>query len=174
MRGFTLLDLLLVTALIGLFLTLGLPGLQTLRGNLATSVEQYRLLTLLRIARSAAAHGHQRTVLCPVDAGRSAPACGAAAGAGWLVFADGNGDRRYQPADDELLRVERIPAARSLQVRDRDGAAFDRPLIFRPDGSVLVPATVELCAGRSRRTLRVVVSMTGRVRTEREPIPCAL
>jgi Tfp pilus assembly protein FimT len=173
MRGFTLLDLLLVTALIGLFLTLGLPGLQTLRGNLATSVEQYRLLTLLRSARSAATHGHQRTVVCPVDAGQAEPACGTDAGAGWLVFADGDGDRRYSPGNDELLRVEHIPRGRSLNVRDRGGEVFDRALTFRPDGSVMTPATVELCAGSSRRTLRIVISMTGRVRTEREQLPCA-
>ena len=172
MRGFTLLDLLLVTALVGLFLTLGLPGLRILQGNLATSVEQYRLLSLLRTARSAATHTHQPTVVCPADGEQAAPACGQAAGRGWLVFADGNGDRRYDPADDALLRVERIPKGRSLRVRDRGGEVFDRALTFRADGSVLTPASVELCAGRSRRVVRIVISMTGRVRTERESVPC--
>ena len=173
MRGFTLLDLLMVTALIGVFLTVGLPGLRILHGNLATTVEQHRLLTLLRIARSAATHGHQRTVVCPVDAGQAEPACGRAAGAGWLVFADGNGDRRYSPGNDKLLRIEHIPSARSIEVRGRSGGVFDRALTFRPDGSVLTPATVELCAGSSQRTVRVVISMTGRVRTQRKPLPCA-
>ena len=173
MRGFTLLDLLVVIALVGLFLNFGVPGLRTLQGNLATTVEQYRLLSLLRTARSAATLGHQRTVVCPVGVEHAEPACGEAAGAGWLVFADGNGDRRYSPGDDELLRVERIPKARSLHVRERGGEPFDRTLIFRPDGSVLTPATVELCAASSPRTARIVISMTGRVRTERAPLPCA-
>jgi Tfp pilus assembly protein FimT len=174
MRGFTLLDLLVVIALVGLFLTFGAPGLRTLQGSVATTVEQYRLLSLLRTARSAATHGHQRTVVCPVDVEHAEPACGEGAGAGWLVFADDNGDSRYSPGDDELLRVERIPKARSLHVHEGGGEVFDRTLIFRPDGSVLTPATVELCAASSPRTARIVISMTGRVRTEREPLPCAV
>ncbi len=173
MRGFTLPDLLVVTGLVAIFLVLGLPGLRTLKGNLATSVEQYRLLSLLAAARSAAIHGNRRTVLCPLDAGQPEPDCGPVAGAGWLVFADAGGDRRYRPGEDELLRVERIPRARALRVRDRRGDAFDAALTFRPDGSVVTPATVDLCAAGSRRTSRIVVSMTGRVRTKREQAPCA-
>jgi hypothetical protein len=113
-------------------------------------------------------------VVCPVDDEQAGPACGEAAGAGWLVFADGDGDRRYSAGDDELLRVERIPKTRSLHVRERGGEVFDRALIFRPDGSVLTPATVELCAASSPRTVRIVVSMTGRMRIEREQAPCAV
>lgn len=173
MRGFTLPDLLVVTGLVAVFLVLGLPGLRTLKGNLATSVEQHRLLSLLASARGAAVHGNRRTVLCPIDVEQPEPDCGPAAGAGWLLFADADGDRRYRPGEDELLRLERIPRARALSVRDRRGEVFDSALTFRPDGSVVTPATVDLCAAGSRRTVRIVVSMTGRVRTEREQVPCA-
>jgi len=150
-----------------------MPGLRTLKGNLATSVEQHRLLSLLATARSAAIHGNRRTVLCPFDDEQPEPDCGPGAGAGWLLFADADGDRRYRPGDDELLRLERISRARGLRVRDRRGDVFDATLTFRPDGSVATPATLDLCAAGSRRTVRVVVSMTGRVRTEREQLPCA-
>ena len=173
MRGFTLPDLLVVTGLVAAFLVLGLPGLGTLKGNLATSVEQHRLLSLLTAARSAAIHGNRRTVLCSFDDEQPGPDCGPGIGAGWLLFADLNGDRQYRPDEDELLRLERIPRARALRVRDRGGDAFDSALTFRPDGSVVTPATLNLCAAGSRRTVRVVVSMTGRVRTEREQVPCA-
>ncbi|MEQ8265258.1 GspH/FimT family protein [Pseudohaliea sp.] len=173
MRGFTLPELLVVTGLVAAFLILGLPGLSTLRGNLATSVEQHRLLSLLSAARSAAIHGNRRTVLCPVDVEQPEPDCGPGPGAGWVLFADADGDRLYRPGEDELLRLERIPRSRALRVRDRRGEVFDSALTFRPDGSVVTPATVDLCAAGSRRTARIVVSMTGRVRTDREPVPCA-
>jgi len=173
MRGFTLPELLLVTGLVAVFLILGLPGLRTLKGNLATSVEQYRLLSLLTAARSAAVHGERRTVLCPFEDEQPEPDCGPGAGAGWLLFADADGDRQYRPGEDELLRLELIPSARALRVRDRRGDVFDSALAFRPDGSVATPATLDLCAAGSRRTARVVISMTGRVRTEREQVPCA-
>jgi prepilin-type N-terminal cleavage/methylation domain-containing protein len=174
MRGFTLPELLIVTTLVAIFIGIGMPGMRTLHGNLATGVEQHRLVSLLKTARAAAIHRHRRTVVCPADAEEAELACGSAAGAGWLVFSDGNGDRRYSAADDELLRSERIPSTRALHVQDRNGEVFDDVLTFRPDGSVSTPATVQLCAGGSQRILRIVISMTGRVRTEREQVPCAV
>jgi Tfp pilus assembly protein FimT len=173
MRGFTLPDLLLVACLVAVLLVMGLPGLRTLNGNFATSVEQHRLLSLLSAARSAAIHGNRRTVLCPVDVEQPEPDCGPGAGAGWLLFADTDGDRHYRPDEDKLLRLERIPRSRALRIRDRRGDMFDSALTFRPDGSVVTPATLDLCAAGSQRTARVVISMTGRVRTEREHVPCA-
>lgn len=171
MRGFTLIELLLVTLLLALLLSLGVPALRTLQGTIATSVENYRLLSLLRVARTSATRAHRHTVLCPL-VHTSGPACGATPGAGWLLFSDVNGDRRYTPADDEMLRLERVPVRRGLVIRDRRGATFTGRVTYRPDGSVLKPATLRLCAGAARYAVRVVVSMSGRVRTVKEEAPC--
>ncbi|KGE03727.1 GspH/FimT family protein [Pseudohaliea rubra] len=173
MRGFTLLDLLLVTGLLATFLAVGLPGLHSLQGKVVATVEQQRLLSLLRLARASASAGQRQTVLCPLAGGRSQPACGDDAADGWLLFADSNGDRRYLPGDDELLRVERLPGGPGLRVLNRRGDAFASVLAFRPDGSVLTPATARFCAEASPHTLRVVISMTGRIRTAREAGACA-
>ena len=172
MRGFTLVDLLVVTCLVGLFLSLGLPALRTLQGNIATAVEQHRLLSLLRTARTAASAGHRQTVLCPLASRSGAPACGAASGEGWLLFADGNSDLSFRSDDDDLLRIEHLARRSELHVLDGRGRLFAGAIAYRPDGSVRTPATLTLCSGAGTRRLHVVVSMTGRVRTAREEQPC--
>ncbi|MHA7816199.1 MAG: GspH/FimT family pseudopilin [Pseudohaliea sp.] len=173
MRGFTMVDLLLVACLAGLFLSLGLPALRTIQGNIATTVEQHRLLSLLRTARTAASAGRRQTVLCPLASGAGDPACGAASGEGWLLFTDGDRDLSFRSDDDDLLRVERLARRGELHVLDGRGRIFAGAIAYRPDGSVRTPATLTLCSGGGTRTLHVVVSMTGRVRTAREEQPCA-
>ena len=173
MRGFTIIELLLVTSLVALLLSLGVPALRTLQGNIVTTVEHHRLLSLLRVARSKATAGRRRTVLCPLAAGAPEPTCGPAAGADWLLFADGNGDRRFRPDDDELIRVEHGARPEMLQVLDRRGEPFAGAIAYRPDGSVYTPATLQLCGSAAARNVRLVVSMSGRARTAREDLPCA-
>ena len=56
---------------------------------------------------------------------------------------------------------------------DRRGEVFAGTIAYRPDGAVYTPATLQLCAGAAVRNVRLVVSMTGRVRTAREDHPCA-
>jgi len=174
MRGFTIIELLLVTSFVALLLALGLPALHTLQGNLATAAESQRLLSLLRLARAGATARQGRTVLCPLHTGGTTPACGAPFNDGWLLFLDANGDGAYASGDDELLRMERVPRRRALRVLDARGRGFAGAVTYRPDGSVLRPATLRLCAEGAQRRRRVVISMTGRVRTAREASPCAV
>ncbi|HKK22453.1 MAG TPA: GspH/FimT family protein [Pseudohaliea sp.] len=173
MRGFTIIDLLLVTGLVALFLCIGLPALRTLHGNSLAAVEHHRILSLLHTARARATAGRRSTVLCPLAAPGQAVACGPAAGEGWLLFGDGNGDRRFQAAKDEVLRIERTRSRNGVRVLDRRGEPFAGVISYRADGSSITPATLQLCASASTHRRRVVISMTGRVRSVREPAPCA-
>jgi type IV fimbrial biogenesis protein FimT len=170
-RGFTLPELLMVMALAAVLLVLATPALTTLNGNMATAAEAQRLLSLLRVARASAAAGRVNTVLCPV-ASQVAPACGDAFSGGWLLFADENRDGRYRPGEDALIRIEHSPPRRALHATDRRGRNFAAAVSFRPDGSVRRPATIRLCTTHGARTHRVVISMTGRVRSAREEGTC--
>jgi type IV fimbrial biogenesis protein FimT len=161
----------MVVALSAVLLVLAVPALSTLRGNMATVAEAQRLLSLLRVARASAAARRIDTVLCPL-ASPASPACGDFFSGGWLLFADENRDGRYRPGQDALIRVEQSPSRRALHAVDARGRTFAAAVSFRPDGSVRRPATIRLCTDLGKRTQRVVISMTGRVRTAREEGRC--
>lgn len=171
MKGFTLIELMLVTALVGIFLALGLPSLRTLKANMITVAEEQRLLALLRLARASATYGHGNALLCPLDA-RSAPACGSSAGEGWLLFQDRNADRVYNDHTDQLLRLERLSSTRELRVLRANATPFSGAVTYRPDGSVAQPVTLRLCAPGSTRVQRVVINLSGRIRRAREAMLC--
>lgn len=171
-RGFGIVEVLLVVALAALLALLAVPGLRTLQANSATVVEEQRVLALLRLARSRATTARTDTVLCPLAAVAATPQCGDAFG-GWLLFRDGNGDGRFRADADELLRLERTGARRSLQVLGRGGDPFSAAITYRADGTVRRPATLRLCVSGATRSRRLVVSMTGRVRRVRGEAACA-
>ncbi len=119
--GFTLIELMITLAIVGILLAVGVPSLKTfMQGNqlVATSNE---LLSALHVARSEAIKLNKRVTICESSNGTS---CSATEDwkNGWIVFADANGNGSGTGAvctnttTDCLLRVHEALADNQLSV----------------------------------------------------------
>jgi prepilin-type N-terminal cleavage/methylation domain len=162
-RGYTVLELVVVMALICILAAVGLPSLQTLleRQRLATTV--HRLSTQLALARNSAISSRVPVSACPSlgDGGCRADSDWSQ---GWIVYRDP--DQQGQPPDPgSILVQERMPATGSMTLLSSRGR---RAVRFLADGrSAGSNLTIRIC-GRDRRLFaEVVVNNVGRVRSAR-------
>lgn len=167
--GLSLIEVLAVTAIAAITLTLGIP-------SFAEAMRRQRLATTLHLlsadmamARSTALMRRSQVVVCPRGSGSG---CSGEQdwSAGWMVFLDADGDFRPD-RDADLLRVTDPPTSdRALLY-----LPASRPhLRYRTDGrSVGSNLSVHVCA-RGGHHGKVVVSNAGRVRSERgsKDTPC--
>jgi type IV fimbrial biogenesis protein FimT len=162
--GFTLLELMVVLALVSLLLMAGVPAYRTFVLNLELRAATERLASDLRYARHAAVNEGDRVGVCPGD--DSAGCLGSPVwDEGWIIYGDENGDRTWQAAEP-LLRVS--PRLRGMSARSSSGRT---ELGFFPNGTAPGSnATVRLCDERGGAFGRQVrISLTGRIRTTHAP-----
>jgi type IV fimbrial biogenesis protein FimT len=114
LRGFTLLELMVVVAIVAVLATLGMPSFTRLiQANTVSSTANI-LLADLRYTRSEAIRRGGGVLMCRSDAPEAShPACSSASSGaagrgwadGWIVFQDWNGNG-VQDGDEPVLRVQ--------------------------------------------------------------------
>ena len=173
--GFTLLELLLVVAIAGLLLAIGVPTMGDFVRNARITGAANDVMAALHFTRSEAIKRRLPVTLCastaPLDGN---PACAASALlTGWVVFVDLNQDGQRDAGEAVLLQHEPMPAtitARSSVNPFRvtyllDGLALD------PNAAQLVlcdrrgnrPSGGELSSARGIR-----IAVTGRAAVTRD------
>jgi len=107
-QAFTLLEAMVVVALIGILTAYGLPRLAGFTTNTGLTTNNNDLVTALQFARSASIRLQDRVVVCTSSSSmQPAPVCGAVDTPwhdGWIIFHDLNDNNQYD-ATDEILRV---------------------------------------------------------------------
>lgn len=161
-RGFTLIETMVVAAIMAVGLGLGLPALGTVLEHQRLATSLHLVSADMAMARSTALMRREAVVVCPglPDTGCSGDNDWSR---GWLVFRDPDGNRQPDTAAD-LLRASAAPGADGGQVRLR----ATRPwLRYQANGlAAHSNLTVNACIGGQLRG-KVVVNRLGRVRTER-------
>ena len=102
-RGVTLLEALVVLALVGILLGIGAPALSDLRARHQLQGQAEGLLESLVLARSEALRRQQRVTLCAQAASQTCDAQGQWQ-QGWLVFVDANNTGQRE-AEEMVLQV---------------------------------------------------------------------
>jgi len=180
-RGFTLLELMIVLALAAVILAIGAPNFGEFRRNARLTGDANDFLTAVQVARTEAVKQQRPVSLCATDDPLAADAtCSAAADfGGWLVFTDPDADCAPAAAADVTRRGGRAAADRGNVVSVADGAC----LSFAANGFARDEAPAgarrvvfcdtrgyELQRGTSQSAARgIEVSRTGRGEVVRDP-----
>lgn len=162
--GFTVLELLVTLTIAAILLGAGAPSLQqfTQRQHMQAAVGS--LHNDLLLARSEAVFRNLEVVACPGD-----PASGCSGAGdwsrGWIVFADGSGDRQRQSGEPLLRHGQWFERMRITSSASRSS------IRFHPDGSAPASnAGIAFCGGGGpAHARRLVVSNVGRIRREDYP-----
>ncbi len=152
-QGFTLVELIVTTALLAIVLALGVPGFQgLLRDNRALTLSN-SVVEGLQIARSEATKWRKSVEICRKNSVGDACEHGADWSVGWLIHQNGTVLKVWQMSDG----ISGITGPRSGLTYHRDGSV---------DGAATFTIELPGCAGDGRRI--VSVTPVGWVDTLRE------
>ena len=160
-RGFTLVELLMVLAIVAVLSTLAVPAFGAFIGRTQARTARNVLETSLNQARIAAVNRGGHVVVCPsLDGERCARST--IWHPGWILFSDLDHDRTRSAAEP-LLAVGQVRSVGVAIVASSGRLALD----YRPDGSASgTNLTLTVCDRHSgaRGASTIVVSPSGRVR----------
>lgn len=164
-KGFTLIELMMVLALAAVLLTIAVPSFQTFTKNSKITKQVNLLAATINTARGEAAKRGARVVVCqsddPVPAGGSKPSCSGNVkdwSKGWVAFVDADNNLTIDAATD-VVNVGQTSSNVNVAV---NGVS---EIVFNPDGSTTVgsAATFAICDSRGKdHGKEVTVSTTGR------------
>lgn len=164
--GFTLLEMLVMLAMIAILVTIAVPSYAFLinAGRLTTATND--MLLALHMARSEAIKQRTRVTICKTSApDASTPVCDPAAEwqQGWLLFVDGGTWGRIDVGDVILWRHQDISAWADIST----GKTFSHYVSYLPAGvsqgsGGLRNDTIRICVSGNRRD--IIVNIAGRPR----------
>lgn len=104
-KGFTLTELLVVSAIVAILLAIGVPSYRYITNSYRMSAEVNSLLGDLQYARAEAIKEGQPVTVC-TSANGTTCAGGNSWSVGWIVFSDANGNRTVDAPADTVLHVQ--------------------------------------------------------------------
>ncbi len=166
-NGFTLLEALVVLALLAALVALAAPSLSGLRQKHQMQSQAEQMLGSLLLARSEALQRQQRVTLCVLGLGGGCATDGSWA-QGWLVFVDGNDNAVRDSTETVLMVHPALPPFLKLQ----GNATVNRYVSYGPEGRSqsisggFQAGTLTLCAPGQAGTWRLVINAVGKPRLE--------
>jgi type IV fimbrial biogenesis protein FimT len=165
--GFTLLEALVVLALLGILLSLAAPAMSRLQGGHRLQAQAEGFLDSLVLARSEALRRQQRVSLCAQAAEGTCDTNGQWQ-QGWLVFVDEN-DNGVREVQEALIEVHAaLPPAVQLGVTSTVKAYFS----YGPEGRSLssngafMAGSWRFCQASLPKGWQVVINALGKPRIE--------
>ncbi|WP_296811383.1 GspH/FimT family pseudopilin [Methyloversatilis sp.] len=150
-HGFTLIELMIVVALLAIISAFALPAFQTFIASNRLTSEANELLAGLNLARSEAVRTQRRVVLCraTTSAGQVDRASGCVTTAdtqpwqSWVVFIDTDADGVFD-AGEAVLREQVITGNSLNLVSDEALRTAGNRIAYRPDGLARAPGSLAL------------------------------
>ena len=171
--GFTLVEVLVVVAILGVLLGVSAPGLQEYIRSSRLSAATYGLLAEVNLARSEAIKRGSRMVLCKSADGETCTASGGWE-QGWIVFHDANNNAARDEGETLVRRHEGDPER--LRITGNELVArylsFDEFGGARLTGGAFQAGTITLCGTSAASTdaRLLVINSVGRPRIQRATV----
>jgi len=161
-RGFTILELVIIVAILGITAAFAAPGMMTIISNNRISSDVNDFVAALQFAKTESATRISPVTICKMNATANGCDGGGDWQKGWIVFADVNADRKVDADDEILLKHEaldnRITFRGTAQVKDF--------ITYQPSGmsSVTSAQVLIMCDDRGfiDAARGVLVTITGR------------
>ena len=140
-RGFTLIELMVVIAIVGILATIGVPAMRDTIERNAVSGHVNTFIASLRFARSEAIKSGMSVVMCRSEnPENAAPKCAAGSGtlgwaSGWIVFVnrDANANNNFNSAAGDSLLKAQGGLVNSGGIEKTSALAVNK-FVFRPTG----------------------------------------
>lgn len=165
--GFSLIELMVTVAVIGVTAVMAGPALGDFVSDMRISAKTNDLLAFFNVARSEAAKRGTRVAIC-ISSNQATCATGGTDWAtGALAFIDADGNGQVNGSDTILRVLDAMPA--NFTVTATTAFATGYFFYYRPSGAASSPGTLRLCrSGRPARNISV--SAIGRVMSTTTPV----
>ena len=148
-HGFTLVELMVTMAVIGILAVVAVPGMTALINNSRLSAQSEELVSSLQLARAEAVRRNARVTVCPSTDG--ATCASSSTWSGWVIRGRDNVN-----GVDDVIRSNRVSG--SVQI---SGPAAG--IVFKPSGLIDAQQVVTVCMPTTnptynQRSLTVMIS----------------
>ena len=169
-HGFTLVELMVVLAILGITLVLALPAMQRLSQSMQVRTEARRLLSAIHLTRNEAIKRNVPVSLCPSAMARTGSAvCSGIYADGWIMFANRDRDRVVDPGDELIQAFDGLPPG--YRLTNRAATRDQNQLItYYPDGTARRNLTLMICSKKDPEvsSWSVILNIVGRPRIARD------
>lgn len=169
--GFTLIELMIVIAIVAIFVVVGVPNFQNLIKDNRLSTQANSLVSSLQLARSEALKLRSPVTVCRSTDGAACAGTGNWE-SGWLVFVDGGALGTVDGADRVIQNVAQLGANNTL----RGGAGVNNFISYQPTGLQNTGnGDFRLCDGNTpdiAKARQISISATGRVSSSQGVAAC--
>lgn len=156
--GFTLIELMVVVAMLGLLMAFGLPAMDTYVKNDRLTTQINTLVGHLAYARSEAVLRRQQVALCPSN--NMTDCVNIGWDAGWIIYVDADGDSKFTAGEEILRAKQQLSGNNTLTSTFVDSYIYDKRGF-----SATATGTFSLCDDRGVTNMKSIsISNTGRVR----------